>query len=375
MLIVAISYIVFFIVCVLLLNRRGANERQDKILWGLMAFALAVIAYLFDPTGTGLDVVRHFQIIDSVRDKDISFIRFILGEDGGYSGLYAYNILCYLIARLGLSNHVLPFCVTLCSYSICFYILRDWRKSENVPKKFYLISVLICFAFLPYYFVVSGIRNGVAMCIMGLAIYQYLYKKKSIVCFLIIGVIAATMHMSVVISIPFVIASRFELKIKNIIIVLFSASFVGILAKTISEKGIPYLSGMARSYIYYSSDGQFTSAQYFLKVDLILIILFLVVMIAQYKEYIKGKEGEQLYKFVILYGAYILGNFGNYDLVLRPAYLLGTLTPVLSGLLYNGNYWKRKAMQRMVLMMVIVLVSCYTIARYLTYFFSIVKFS
>lgn len=377
MLIVAISYIVFFIVCVLLLNRCGANERQDKILWGLMAFALAIIAYLFEPTGTGLDVVRHFQRIEIVRNINITFDSYVLHNSFGYGGMYMFNAVCYFIAKLNISNHTLPFVVTLTSYVICFYILRDWTKRESIDGRYYALSVLIGFAFLPYYFVMCGIRNGVAMCIMGLAVYQYLYKRKSFLLFLLLGAIAATIHTSVLIAVPFVLLSQLKLNYKSIGLVYVGSFALGTVAKALSGMSVPYLSEMAKSYLVYSSDGQFRSAQYFLTTDVTLIVLFAFLMLRQYSKYLVSQnEGRnvKLYSFIALYSAYIIGNFGNYDLVLRPSYLFGPLSPMLGYLLYNGDYWKEKAGVQLVIKTFVALLCGYTVARYMAFFFSSVIF-
>lgn len=377
MLILAISYIALFVVCVLVLNQRGANERQDKILWGLMTFALAIIAFLFDPTGTGLDVVRHFKRIELVRNTNITFDRYVLHNSFGYGGMYVFNAICYLIAKSNISNHILPFIVTAVSYAICFYILRDWTKQESISRRYYALSVLIGFAFLPYYFVMCGIRNGVAMCIMGLAIYEFLYKRKKLLTFFLLGAIAATIHTSVLIAVPFVLLSQLKLNYKSIGLVIVGTFALGIFAKALSKMSVPYLSEMAQSYLVYSSDGQFRSAQYFLTTDVILIVLFAVLMLCQYSKYlVPQNEGHnvRLYSFIALYGAYIIGNFGNYDLVLRPSYLFGPLSPMLGYLLYNDGYWKGKAGVQLLIKIFVVLLCGYTVARYMAFFFSIVSF-
>ena len=377
MLILAISYIVFFVVCVLLLNYCGATERQDKILWGVMAFALAMIAFLFDPTGTGLDVERHFQRIEVVKNANITFDKYVLRNSFGYSGMYVFNAICYFIARLNISNHILPFSVTLVSYAICFYILRDWAKQESIDRRYYALSVLIGFAFLPYYFVMCGIRNGVAMCIMGLAVYQYLYKRKRFLTFLLLGAIAATIHTSVLIAVPFVLLSGLRLSYKSIGLVFIGSFVLGTVARALSKMSVPYLSEMAKSYLVYSSEGQFRSAQYFLTTDIILIILFAVLLYFQYSKYlIPQNEGHsiRLYSFIALYGAYVVGNFGNYDLVLRPAYLFGPLSPMLGYLLYNGEYWKGKAGVQFLVKTFVLLLCGYTVARYMAFFFTSVSF-
>lgn len=377
MVILAIAYIAMFVGCVLALNRHGANERQDKIIWGFMAGALAIVSLLFDPTGSGLDVERHFQRIRMIKNTNMAFQNYVFHGSLGYEGLYVFNAVCYIIAKLDINEHILPFLATLTSYLICFYILRDWTEQESINRKYYALSMLICFAFLPYYFVMCGVRNGAAMCIMGLAIYQHIYKKKSVLCFLLVTAIAATIHTSVLIAVPFVILSKIKLSYKSGGIVFAGSLVLGIVAKSLSKMSIPYLSNMAKSYLIYSSDGQFRSAQYFLITDIILILLFAFLFIKQYRRCILSRNdypNTRMYNFIALYGAYIIGNFRNYDLVLRPAYLLGPFAPMLGYLLYNGDYWKGKAEIQLIIKTGVLLICGYTVARYMTYFFSVVKF-
>ena len=133
---------------------------------------------------------------------------------------------------------------------------------------------------------------------------------------------------------------------------------------------------MAKSYLIYSSDGQFRSAQYFLTTDIILILLFAFLLVKQYGKYLSSLNSgrsTRMYNFIALYGMYIIGNFGNYDLVLRPAYLFGPLAPMLGSLLYNNDYWRGKAGIQLIVKMGVLLICGYTVARYMTYFFSIVK--
>lgn len=376
MVILAIAYIAMFVGCVLVLNRHGANERQDKIIWGFMAGALAIIALLFDPTGTGLDVERHFQRIRMIRNTNITFSDYVFHRSFGYGGLYVFNAVCYLIAKLDVSEHILPLLATLTSYLICFYILRDWTTQESVNRRYYALSMLICFAFLPYYFVMCGVRNGVAMCIMGLAIYQYLYRRESVFLFLALGVIAATIHTSILISVPFVLLSKAKLSYRSIGVVFLGSFALGAVSRSLSKMSLPYLSSMAKSYLIYSSDGQFRSAQYFLTTDIILILLFAFLLVKQYGKYLSSlnsSRSTRMYNFIALYGMYIIGNFGNYDLVLRPAYLFGPLAPMLGSLLYNNDYWRGKAGIQLIVKMGVLLICGYTVARYMTYFFSIVK--
>lgn len=51
-----------------------------------------------------------------------------------------------------------------------------------------------------------------------------------------------------------------------------------------------------------------------------------------------------IYNFLAIYMIYILGNIGNYDMVLRPAYLLGVLAPVLGSFLSDKNIWSNQEM-------------------------------
>lgn len=377
MLVLVIGYIVFFIGCVLIFNRRGATKVQDDILWGLLALGLAMIAYLYDPVDTGFDVIRHYERIERIRQSNTDFGYFILRDSFGYGGLYTFNAICYLIAKLNINEHFLPFLVTLISYWICFYILRDWTARESISHRSYILSLLVGFSFMPYYFVMTGIRNGVAMCIMALALYLYLYREKSALLFLAIGALASTIHTSALIVVPFVFISRLGFDLKYIFFVLVGSLVMKQVATAAAAMGIPYISSMAKSYLLYSSENQFRSAQYFVMTDIFLIILFSLLILFQHRRYLaKAHAGKcsRLYNFISLYAAFIIGNVGNYDLVLRPAYLFGPLAPMLSCLLYNDEFWKGKMCLKFLIKIAVITVCTYTIFRYMAYFFASVKF-
>lgn len=377
--ILAVSYIVMFAISVLLFNMRGKTKRQDDILWSLFILSLAVIAFCFEPEGSGLDIERHWERILLIQQTDISFGNFLFENSYGYQGLYVFNAICYLIAKLSVNRHVLPFLVAAVSYSISFYIMRDWAVRENIPRKYYALSILINFSFLPYYMVVGGIRNGVASCIMALAVYLYLYRRKNILVFSILCVTSMLIHISVIIVIPFVILSKVRVGIRSGVCIVLVSSLCGLIANKFATLRIPYLSELAKSYLLYSSDGQFRSAQYFVITDISLIVIFLVVLFFQYESKVKTKEiigtlNVRMYNFVMLYGLYIIGNLKNYDLVLRPAYLFGPLAPILVCLFYNKTYWGKKRSILVVLKLLVSCISLYTVMRYMTYFISVVSF-
>ena len=66
-----------------------------------------------------------------------------------------------------------------------------------------------------------------------------------------------------------------------------------------------------------------------------------------------------VYDFIAYYMIYILSNIGKYEMVLRPAYLLGAMAPMVTGMVFNvrGKNRKRDVITNAILLMLLVIVS------------------
>ena len=305
--------------------------------------ALSGIAYFANPPRSW-DLYRHFQWLNQIEYSNISLFDFLFNNTLGvgnrnYSHLFFFNIIRWFVAKTGDYN-LLPVIAIQIDYYIISFIIIDWSK--NTSTKVNMLSLFICFASLPYAFALSGIRNGVAACIEALAVYLYLFKNKKMYVYLFISLIAFTFHYIVLIVLPIAFLAKYKFKIKILLVILLSSIFFNVIANIFLESNYDFLKFIGGAYLLYSSDSQYIADDYplysVIYISIFTIILFLTSNIRK-----NGVFQNNIYTFCVYYCAYIAANFGNYDLVLRPAYLLGGLSPVIASMFlkYKGDKYNR----------------------------------
>ena len=338
--ILAIGYILFFLLGVLISKRIKMSDGFIKGAFVLFSFSIALIVFYIEPL-SNWDLTRHLKLMDQIRRSEISFFEFIFNNKyniGGkeYIAYYSFNILRYILAKISDNSHILPFVCVLIDYCIVSYIMVDWSKENNRNGKVNIGVLLLCFAFLPLVHAVSGMRTALAATIISLGIYMYLYKAKTIWILVILALIAATIHPVSLVTLPFVFFARFEMRLKGIVCVVVLSLLLEKIVSWFSESSIFYFMRMAQLYNKYTSSNQYRGGNRYLYITLFVISLFLVLYIVKHflkKKEILRKKSNAIYFFLIYYMCYILGNIGNYDMVLRPAYVLGVFAPVLATML------------------------------------------
>lgn len=344
---VSVCYIIIFIINIVVTKRIKISKKQVSISFFLFSMALTILTYYIKPP-LNWDLRRHFYCLDSIRNSGISFGKFLFHNEfavGGkeFTSLFSFNLIRYLIIKLFHNNQMLPcFCVFV-DYLIISYIMIDWSYENVKNRKVRFISLLLCFTFLPLVHAASGMRTALASTIMGLGIYLYLYKSKKIFVFIVFSIIAVTIHPVMLMAVPFVFLARFETGIKGMIIVLAASLLIERLATYLASSRYRYLARAAYLYKRYTSSDQYRGGRYSLLG--VLCILFVIIMIffimkKKYEERYWNKNHTLIYSFLMYYIFFILGNIGNYDMVLRPSYLLGVFAPALSSLITNTEEWR-----------------------------------
>lgn len=347
------GYIILFlmILCILMILRIKKRVRLSRrlmlLLWEIFTFSLAILAYNIDLKPVW-DAVRHFAIIDQIRVSGFSFWQFMnpmteaIQGNSEYASQFTYKIIQYIIANSTDDNYWLLFFCTVIVYTIIGYINYDWSKEHN---SFSLLSVALCFLFLPYLYVVTGIRNGLAAAIASLSIYLYLYKKKSLWLYIVLMLLGSTIHPAILLTVPFVILSRLKVGLKGVVGVLIVLFVSPWMAKWMVASNVLLFKLMGGKYLSYTSDTQYRNARFALYSVLILTAIFSFLYLKSHKiinrDSLYSKE-QDLLNFLGLYSIYIFSNIGNYDMVLRPAYVLGPLSPVLMFILLDGHLWSSK---------------------------------
>ena len=350
---ISIAYLIIFVLFSVFQSKINTSKTQKKILYILFALSLSVIAYNMSPP-QGWDFVRHSEYMDKVRQSGISFSNFIFGHSAhpwgkGYEDLLTFNFLIYIVVKITNNNYLLPAICAFTCYAIVGYIAIDWqRTSEIYNSRVNALPLLLCFSFLEYIHVVSGMRNALCACVMSLAIYLYLFKKKKLYIFIVLAFLAATIHPAAIITVPFVFISRLNLGWWGYMAVFVVSILAKAVAELMSNSSILYFRIVGHKYFSYTSENQYRSSRTPLYTVLLLIIIFLFIYFFIHfrrKTDIEDNNRKLIYNFLSVYMVYIIGNIGNYDMVLRPAYVLGPLSPILCSLIYDDSLWMHSKLE------------------------------
>lgn len=339
----------------------------------LFVSSLTILAYTWMPKTN--DLTRQFDYLVTIRESRISLFEFLTDSYVGgsaYEALYVYNIYRYCIAKLFANNSVLPALSVAIDYSIISYILFDINKFKYKKGMFSIDCWAICFGCMPFLFATSGIRNALAACIMALAVYKYIYKNCILLEFIIYSILAIFIHPVALFVLPFVFFTKLNLGWKGIGGVLIVISILNRVALFLSKSGIEYFRRIGTYYLSYTSADQYRSAEYYLYFDLLVIIVLLVSYFLINKDLLRSKDKNraQLFYFVAIYSMGILAFWGNYDMVLRPAYFLGAFAPISSLILTDDDIWLKQSKRlRMFLRVICAIFALYVVARYMRFFY------
>lgn len=367
-----ICYIVIFLIIISMKNKIRVTKKQIRVFFIVFSFSLAVLSYFMNPPDNW-DITRHAIYIDRIRHSEASFLDFTFGKKsviGGssYSGLCTFNALCYIAAHVSDNNYFISALFVFIDYTIVGYIMIDWSENnEASPNAFGTLTLLVSFSFLPYIFASSGLRNALSACLIGLGIYLYLYKSKHILCFIILSVLSVTVHPATLITIPFVFIAKLNIGIAGYVVVFGVTVASNTLAKWMSLSDILYFQKIGQKYFFYISEAQYQGARVILYSVIIMIVIYIVVyFLISITKSLNAADNKTvtINRFLAIYMIYIIGNIGNYDMVVRPTYVLGPLSPVFCSLVFDGfvNYYNFRTRK---LIQLGLSVSCFSLLLYM----------
>lgn len=345
-----IAYVLVFVLIVAFWKRIKMTIGQIKLLFVGFALALSIIALNMGQP-SGWDIGRYSDYLNYVRATYHSFLGYVFPSnplqlrnyfDREFSYLYVFRMIVYLVTRITDNNLLLPAICVFIDYSIMGYIMVDWLQVTGKKSSICLLVLLGSFSFMLFVDASSGIRNSLGASILGLATYLYLVKKNKLRVFVILTIVAALIHPAALMAVPFVFIAKFDIGAWGYIAVFVVSVLVKFAAKWMSSSTILYLRSIGQRYFYYTAAGQYRgSGRAHLYTDTLLIIIFLLVyFICHFNRDRNGiKKHDLIYSFLSVYMVYILGNIGNYDMILRPAYVLGPLSPVLFSLILDNDNW------------------------------------
>lgn len=331
-----------------------------------------------------MDYVRHMELIEGVRHTNQTLWEYLVDQSNkvylDYRFLYLFNTLMYICAKSFENNYVLSWVCTLITYCLVIYIALDWKKGKAYTSLELIASFLLCFALLPFIHVVSGLRTGLASAIVSAGTYGYLYKKKSLIFYVIHVAAAATCHSFVLLTVPFVILTKFDLGKRGFLLVLFASASIQTIAQYLYQNASGFLYSISRKYVFYNLDTQHTSWKFVYYAVILICVLMLVChlfTLPKDKHIVRRANSQvdspqkELYRFLSYYACFIIGSFQSYEMITRQGYILGVFAPVIATFFCEKtmNKGKYSYLMRIGIKVVLVAVTAYASMRYITLYY------
>lgn len=336
--------------------------------------------------GDNMDLARHFSMMNLIKNSGYSFFEYVFLHGDAFTTnitlrySYFFNAIIYYVCKHTDNYYLVSWLFVLLDYSIIAYIGVDWWRSQGGRSvSMALYEILCCFSLFPFIHAVSGMRTSLAACMAGLGLYQYLYKNTDSRKILLLSLVTATIHPIYLTVIPFaVLAKKLDMK-KGLIIAIIISSVVFLVANVLSSSSNGFLFSLALKYLHYTGEGGYRSTR-FCYYGVILICL---LTLASYflRLFNKGKRQisradqagkyekkavENLYSFIAYYMIFILSNIGAYEMVMRPAYLLGAMAPLVTGMTYGVGIGRKSSNGILTLIQILLFaLTCYVSYMYL----------
>ena len=338
-------------------------------------------------SGDNMDFARHLYMMQLVNRSGYSFFEYVFLHGDAFSTNitlrfnYAFNAIVYLISKYTTNYYIISWLFIFIDYAIIAYIGMDWWKSQGGRKGFMaLYEMLICFSMFPYIHAVSGLRTSLAACIMALAIYLYIYKNRSLKTFVIVTIIAAVFHAAFITAVPFAIIAKKVDRKKGLIISLIGSISISLIANLLLRSSNRFLYSIAVKYMQYTGEEGYRGTRFCYYGVIVICLLSLVGYF--YIFFLRKNKGNKevywqnsadnnsrmvIYDFIAYYMFFILSNIGAYEMVLRPAYLLGALAPIVTGLSYGvqGRDRRRDGISTILILML------FAVVIYMSYMYMI----
>ncbi|SEL56950.1 EpsG family protein [Ruminococcus sp. YRD2003] len=341
--------------------------KKEMYLRKIKYLAIVSLAVLFSMTFhvtpfDNMDFVRHSNVMDYIKITHISLQKFLenaamLNKNETSSGTYVFNVIEYFFAKHFSNNYTLVWFLTALDYSAIAYIAYDYKKTQGYKLCEVFFAVILCFSFLPFVHVVSGLRTACAMCLTALGIYL-LYFKKSYCISCLLFIASSLIHSLIII--PCVVAIAVYFFPYKSIVTMFGVAFlfVNSAIAIISRVNIPFLSLVVIKYKRYTGDRQFVGYKfpYYGAILLCVIFLFYYFYFYTFKTISKNADSkidnklinlncfqeeknnmnkEKMYLFFATYCVVIIGNFKGHEFVHRLSYMMGCFAPILSSCLFE----------------------------------------
>ena len=352
----SIGTILFVVLLSIVSNKIKMTKYQCISIIFFLSLAFSIISFFSTEIVRGdFDWFRHSMLMNQIRNSNISLIEFVFqnrtfigGEE--YKDLISFNVIRYIITRVTTHNELICSLFSFANIFICCYITADWNKNTGSQYKLDFFSLLLSQTFLPYILYNGNLRFGLCTTIMGLAVYLYLFKNKSIYLFCFMSFVASTIHPAALITLMLVFISKMDLGIKGYLAVFMLSPLANVFATFFAESNIHYIRLIAHKYLVYTSDEQYRSFHSVLYTVIIIstitiIIYFITIRYSRATDLeLDNRRG--IYQFMAYDILFSLSNIGNYDMVIRPASILGALSVVLCSIVDDDLIWRNCSINR-----------------------------
>ena len=366
---------------------------KRKLKYCFVVFAALILGLMFHlDKGENMDFNRWQDLMETIRHSGMSLSELL--EDKTHMlkwinvtlpYMYSFDVLLYLVSKYFSNNYVMVWVSVLIDYSIIAQIAYDLRKDCKYSQTEVLLSILICFAFLPVIHVCSGLRTATSACFMALAVYKYLYRDKGIFFFILLAGISITFHPVTVFAIPIALVIKLTSKKIVFYITVLGCLNISRIADIFSKSGIVFLRSLATKYVTYTSEGQFRAYRFAMYGTIVFAVLVITYyfMVYQKSAFKKAElenallsilagsrhvsaDKERLFLFFSSYLALLIGNVGSYEMVCRGGYFIGASAPILTDLLLGTKSASNKTVAAMLRFAIVVLLlyMCFSWIRY-----------
>ena len=310
-------------------------KKQVIFLLSLMVLALAFLGAFIEPK-EAYDLSRHYDLLSSIKNSSFTLTSYL--KEGpeflnwNYRYTYIFNVLCYLIARY-LPFQALPFITILICYSLLMYIVISYFGEGNLINKNIFFSICLCQATMPYLFIYSGIRNGLASSIIAFAIYRFVYCNHNYFELGLLAIVSILVHPIGFVILPFFAFSKIKPGIKSMVVpfVLPTAVFAvtEYLRANSSSNFLFSISAKYYNYTQVRTDNQGIAFLLCSISVLLLISAHFIYYTVRKKPFSDDPKSVALLNVLTWYSLFSLGYFTSYEMILRLPYNFALLSPII----------------------------------------------
>lgn len=290
----------------------------------LIALCIAIVAFFFEPPSS-YDLYRIFEKVEWL--KEIGIVDFF--EIYSNNLEIVFNLVLYFIVKV-FDKHFIPMIFSLIGYLIMFYIICDYSKIKKLTPWQTTFVVIIFLLFYQHMYLISGIRNFIAMILFVLLLYIEKIKKVENNITHLLYLIPLLFHNSMIIFILFRILIEFKEKITEKIVVL--TSFITFFAPMVLLKVLELFKNNAFIFNVYTklsgyinNDSKFY--QFLIVAAMILqLLIYLYMYIYVQKKGLAQNKFYRYLKYIIIICISLIPYSVLFD---RALVLLSCLTVVL----------------------------------------------